>query len=61
MEVNSLILGAILGAGVLLIAMGLGNLANRKFDEEKRKRGFWPLNAGLILAAVSIYLFVTAG
>lgn len=61
MELNSLILGAILGAGVLLIAMGFGNLTNRKFDEEKRKRGFWPLNAGLILAAVSIYLFATAG
>ena len=61
MEVNSLILGAILGAGVLLIAKGFGNLTNIKFEEEKRKRGFWPLNAGLILVAVSIYLFVIAG
>lgn len=55
------ILGALLGAGVLLTVMGVRTLTNKNLDEAARKRGFWPLNAGLILAAVSMYLFATAG
>ena len=54
-------MGATLGAGLLLVVMGFRTLTNRNLDDAGRKRGFWPLNAGLILAAVSMYLFATAG
>tara|TARA_R110000868_G_scaffold411266_1_gene702597 strand:- start:7452 stop:7637 length:186 start_codon:yes stop_codon:yes gene_type:complete len=55
------LMGATLGAGLLLVVMGFRTLTNRNLDDAGRKRGFWPLNAGLILAAVSMYLFATAG
>ena len=50
------LLGAALGAASLLIFAGLRTLTNRRLDEAARKRGFWPLNGGLVLAAVSVYL-----
>ena len=55
----SAVLGAMLGAGVLLAVMGIRTLSNKRLDDSGRRRGFWPLNAGLILAAVSVYLFST--
>ena len=60
MDLGPALLGALLGAGVLLVAMGARTLTNRRLDDAARKRGFWPLNAGLILAALSMYLFATA-
>lgn len=60
MDLAPAVLGALLGAGVLLLVMGVRTLTNKRLDEAGRKRGFWPLNAGLILAAVSMYLFATA-
>jgi len=60
MNAQPLILGAVLGAGVLLVVMGFRTLINRNLDDAARKRGFWPLNAGLVLAAVSMYLFATS-
>ncbi len=61
MEVEPALLGAILGAGVLLTFMGVRTLTNKNYDEERRKRGFWPLNAGFILAVISIYMMGTGG
>ncbi len=61
MSAGPAILGALLGGGVLLIFMGVKTLTDKKRDDTGRKRGFWPLNAGLIMAAVSLYLFATAG
>ncbi len=55
------VLGGLLGAGILLIFMGVRTLTDKTRDDVARKRGFWPLNAGLILAAVSMYLFAIAG
>ena len=52
------ILGAALGAGSLLIFAGLRVLTNKRLDEAARKRGYWPLNGGLLLAAVSMYLML---
>ena len=52
------ILGAALGAGSLLILGGLRTLTNKRLDEAARKRGYWPLNGGLLLAAVSMYLML---
>ena len=56
-----LLMGVALGGGLLLVVMGFRTLTNKGLDEDGRKRGFWPLNAGLILACVSMYLFATAG
>ncbi len=53
------LLGAMLGAGVLLVIMGLRVLSSRKLDDPARRRGFWPLNGGLVLVAASVYLFAT--
>ena len=61
MDHGPALLGVLLGAGVLLIVMGFRTLTNQKLEDSARKRGFWPLNAGLILAAVSMYMFATAG
>ena len=55
------ILGALLGAGVLLVFMGVRTLTNKNYGEDRRKKGFWPLNAGLILAALSMYMMATGG
>ena len=55
------VLGALLGAGVLLVFMGFRTLTNKNYDEVRRKKGFWPLNAGLILAALSTYMMATGG
>ena len=61
MEYAAPLMGVGLGAGVLLVFMGFRTLNNKNLDDAGRKRGFWPLNAGLIVAAVSMYLFATAG
>ncbi len=61
MDFAAPLMGAGLGAGLLLVVMGFRTLTNGNLDDAARKRGFWPLNAGLILAAVSMYLFATAG
>lgn len=61
MDLMPLLLGAALGGGLLLVVIGFRTLTNKTLDDAARKRGFWPLNAGLILACVSMYLFATAG
>ncbi len=60
MMVIPTVLGLALGSGVLLIFYGVRRLMNKELDEAARRKGFWPLNAGLILAAVSMYLMVQA-
>ena len=54
------LLGAALGGGALLVLIGFRRLSNRALDEAARRKGFWPLNAGLVLAAVSMYLMLQA-
>jgi hypothetical protein len=56
----STILGVALGGGALLIFVGMRKLTNRELDDAARRKGFWPLNAGLVLAAVSMYLMLQA-
>ena len=58
---SPLLLGAMLGAGALLAFMGARTLADRSLADDRRRRGFWPLNAGLVLAAASMYLFAADG
>ncbi|MFT5486568.1 MAG: hypothetical protein ACI9JL_001759 [Paracoccaceae bacterium] len=59
MDFIPLLMGAALGGGLLLVVIGFRTLTNKELDEDHRKRGFWPLNAGLVLACVSMYLFAT--
>ena len=54
------VLGMALGAGALLSYMGFRQLTNKELDDAARKRGFWPLNGGLVLMAVSMVLMVQA-
>ncbi len=54
----SIVLGAVLGAGALLGFSGVRTLMNKQLDELARKRGYWPLNGGLILIAVSVYFML---
>ena len=58
MSWTPVVLGVVLGAGVLLAFTGLRALMNKQLDDTVRKRGFWPLNGGLILMAVSVYYMV---
>jgi len=50
-----MVLGMVLGAGVLLCFIGLRRMTNKQLEDDKRKKGYWPLNGGLILIALSIY------
>jgi hypothetical protein len=61
MDLLPILTGAALGGGLLLVVIGFRRLTNKELDDDVRKRGFWPLNAGLILACVSMYLSATAG
>lgn len=52
-----LLLGALLGLGVMLIFQGLRTLGDKSLDEQGRRKGFWRLNAGLVLIALSVVAF----
>jgi hypothetical protein len=56
-----LALGAMLGLGVLLMFQGVGMLRRKGADDAVRRRGFWRLNAGLALVAVSMFVFARTG
>lgn len=58
MSWTPIVLGIALGGGALLSFAGLRTLMNKQLDEAARKRGFWPLNGGLVLMAVSVYFMV---
>ena len=58
MSWTPIVLGVALGAGVLLVFTGLRTLINKPLEEAARKRGFWPINGGLVLIAVSVYFMV---
>ncbi|MGB0577809.1 MAG: hypothetical protein ACPGPC_16920 [Alphaproteobacteria bacterium] len=57
MNWDSTVLGAILGIGCVFVYRGIGTLRNKEIEEKARRKGFWPLNAGLALIAVSMVLF----
>ncbi len=61
MSWTPIVLGVALGAGVLLVFTGLRTLIHKQLEEAARKRGFWPLNGGLVLIAVSVYFMVQLG
>ncbi|MPY69992.1 MAG: hypothetical protein GEU92_07890 [Alphaproteobacteria bacterium] len=54
-------LGAMLGLGALLVFQAVGMLRKKDADDAARRRGFWRLNAGLVLIAVSMFVFARTG
>jgi hypothetical protein len=58
MNWDSTVLGAILGVGCVFVYRGIGVLRNKELEATARRKGFWPLNAGLALIAVSAVLIV---
>jgi hypothetical protein len=50
-------LGVMLGFGGLLIWQGLRTVINRDLADADRRKGFWRLNAGLVLVAASVIAF----
>ena len=54
------VLGLALGGGALLTYRGFRTLTNKELEDAKRRSGFWSLNGGLVLMAVSMILMAQA-
>lgn len=52
-----ILLGVLLGVGGLLVWWGLGILSDRSRGEAERRKGFWWLNGGFALIALSVLAF----
>jgi len=48
--------GALLGLAILLMVAGFRRLIDDTRPAAERRRGFWPINAGLLALALSLYL-----
>ncbi len=53
----TIVLGAMLGYGALLTWQGLRIVIDRELPGESRRKGYWRLNGGLVLVAVSVIAF----
>jgi hypothetical protein len=51
------LLGGLLGGGVLLAWYGLGRVRDREAPRARQRLGLLMVNAGIILVAISLYLF----
>ncbi len=51
------VLGLLLGFGAVLTWQGFRKLIDRELAEAVRRKGFWRLNAGLVLIALSVIAF----
>ena len=51
------LLGGLLGYGIMLAFQGLRVVMNKELAEAARRKGFWKLNGGLALVAVSVIAF----
>lgn len=58
MNWTSTVLGAVLGIGCVLVYRGIRAMRNKEFGDVARRKGFWPLNTGLALIALSAVLIV---
>lgn len=54
-------LGALLGLGGMFAIRGFRTVLNKSLSDADRRKGFWSLNAGLAMVAVSIIAFGLAG
>ncbi len=57
MNLLPIVLGVMLGYGALLTWQGLRIVINRGLPEDERRKGYWRLNGGLVLLAVSVIAF----
>jgi hypothetical protein len=53
--------GIALGLGVVLIFKGIKRLCDKSVKDEERRKGYWSLNGGLLLVAISIIVLVHFG
>ena len=53
----SVSLGVLLGLGVLLSWQGFRAIIDKSLNDTERRRGFWKLNGGVVLAAASMIGF----
>ena len=60
MDAVPLLLGALLGLGALLVWRGFRILSDRTRSDPDRRKGFWWLNGGLALIALSALAFTYA-
>lgn len=61
MNLVPIALGAALGLGVLLCWQGIARLTDKGLDDSARRRGLWRLNAGLLVAILSVLAFTWVG
>lgn len=61
MNLLPIALGAGLGLGIMLCWQGFRTMTNRDLEDAERRKGMWRLNAGLVLAAVSMFAFGYVG
>lgn len=61
MNWESIVPGLLLGLGAVLIWKGFRKLTDKSLAEDERRRGFWPLNGGFLMVAVSIILVLRFG
>lgn len=54
-------LGLLLGIGVLLAFQGFSAVSDKSRPEGERRKGMLKLNAGIVCAAVSMYMFSVMG
>ncbi len=52
-----MVLGLTLGFGAVLTWQGLRVVMNRELAGDQRRKGFWRLNGGLVLVALSVVAF----
>jgi hypothetical protein len=51
------LLGVMLGAGALMAWHGIRIITDKARDAAGRRTGFWWLNGGLVLIALSVFVF----
>ena len=61
MNLLPIALGAGLGLGIMLCFQGFRVMTNKELEEADRRKGMWRLNAGLVLAAGSMFAFTYVG
>jgi hypothetical protein len=57
MQLLPVALGALLGLGGLLIWRGFRTVIDKSLSDVVRRKGFWSLNIGLTMVAISIIAF----
>ena len=54
MDIVTTLFGVGLGIGAILMWRGITTLRNPELEPDARRKGFWSLNIGLVLMAISM-------